>query len=89
MVNVFRNIDNYKKQRALLSASLSEQLLKLKEQGYIPETYQTIIELEKALDDYFPQEQTTVEKGLNLSDLKDAVDLLKEANRMLGDMDEN
>lgn len=88
-LNIFRNIDNYKKQRALLSASLTEQLLKLESQGYVPEIYQRIIELENALDDYLPQEQTIVEKELNLSDLKRAVELIKEANQLLGDRDEN
>ncbi|MDE6261134.1 MAG: hypothetical protein K2M42_09800 [Oscillospiraceae bacterium] len=88
-LNIFRNIDNYKKQRALLSVSLAEQLLKLESQGYVPETYQKIIELENALDDYLPQEQTIVEKELNLSDLKGAVELIAEANQLLGDRDEN
>lgn len=88
-LNIFRNIENYKQRRALLTATLSEQLLKLEDQGYTTDVYQKVINLEKELDDYLPQNQTIVEKALNLSELKDAVDLLKEANKLLGDKDEN
>lgn len=88
-LNIFRNIENYKTQRAMLTATLTEQLFKLEEQGYTPEVYQHIIALEKSLGDYLPQEQTTVEKELDLSELRDAVELLKEANRLLGDKDED
>lgn len=87
--NIFRNIENYKRQRAQLSATLTDHLLKLESQGYTPEIYQEIIDLEKALDDYLPQEQTIVEKALDLSELRDAVNLIKEANRLLGDKNEN
>lgn len=88
-LNIFRNIENYKLSRARLTAMLTEQLLKLEDQGYTSDVYQRIISLEKKLDDYLPQDQTIVEKALNLSELKDAVALLKEANQLLGDKDEN
>lgn len=84
-LNIFRNIENYKKQRAALTATLEEQLLKLEDEGYSSGVYQDIISLEKALSDYLPQEQTIVEKDMNLSELRDAVDLLKEARGLLGD----
>ena len=87
-LNIFRNIENYKKQCASLTATLTEQLLKLKNQGYSPEVYQQIITLEKTLNDYLPQDQTTVEKDMNMSELRDAVDLLQEANRLLGEKNE-
>lgn len=86
---IFRNIENYKNQRALLTATLTEQLFKLENEGYTPEVYQHIISLEKSLDDYLPQEQSTVEKDMDISELRDAVGLLKEANRLLGDGDED
>lgn len=88
-LNIFRNIENYRQQRASLTATLTEQLLKLETQGYSPDVYQHIISLEKTLGDYLPQEQTTVERDMDLSELRDAVDLLKEAQRILGDGDEN
>lgn len=87
-LNIFRNIENYKKQCALLNASLTEQLLRLEDQGYTPEIYQNIINLEKTLNDYLPQNQTTIEREMNLSELRAAVDLLQEANRLLGEKDE-
>lgn len=88
-LNIFRNIENYKKQRAQLTATLTEQLLKLEDQGYTPEVYQQIIGLEKTLDDYLPQEQTIVEKEMDMSALRDAVELLQEADRLLGNRDED
>lgn len=88
-LNIFRNIENYRKQRASLAATLAEQLLKLESHGYSLDVYQHIISLEKTLGDYLPQEQTTVEKEMDLSELRDAVDLLKEAKRLLGDGNEN
>lgn len=87
--NIFRNIENYKSQREQLSATLGEQLLKLETQGYSLETYQSIISLEKALDAYLPQGQSTVEKDLSITELKDAVDLLKEANGLIGGNNED
>ncbi len=88
-LNIFRNIENYKNQRAMLMATLSEQLIKLETDGYSQDVYQYIISLEKTLGDYLPQEQTTIEKDMDLSELKAAVDLLKEANRLLGEKYEN
>ena len=44
--NIFRNIENYKTQRAALSTTLTEQLLELEQNGYKPEVYQKVIELE-------------------------------------------
>lgn len=87
--NIFRNIENYKVQRAQLSATLDEQLARLQNQGYSIETYQAIISLEKALDAYLPQGQSIVEMDLDLSELKTAVDLLKEANGLIGGNNEN
>lgn len=88
-LNIFRNIENYKNQRARFTSTLTEQLYKLETQGYTPDIYQAIIDIENALDDYTPQGQTFIEKELNLSDLKVAVDLLQEASRLLGDTDED
>lgn len=87
--NIFINIENYKSQRAQLSTTLEQQLLKLETQGYTIETYQSIISLEKALDAYLPQGQSTVEKDLSIAELKDAVDLLKEANGLIGGNNED
>ena len=46
-------------------------------------------DIEKKLADYFPQEQSTVEKDLDLAELRDAVELLKEANQLLGGKSED
>lgn len=89
VLNIFRNIENYRCRRASLTAKLTEQLFVLESEGYSPERYQSIIEVEKILSDYLPQDQTLIEKEMDLSELKDAVDLLKEASRLLGEKNEN
>lgn len=83
-LNIFRNMDNYISQRAKLSTKLSNYLLKLETQGYSEQTLKDIIETEKMLDNFFPQQQSTVEKDLNVTELKNAVELLREANDLLG-----
>lgn len=76
-------------QRAKLSTKLANHLSLLETQGYSVQTLKDIIETEKLLDDFFPQQQSTVEKELNVSDLKNAVELLREANDLLGGQNEN
>lgn len=88
-LNIFRNMDNYMAQRAKLSTKLANHLSLLETQGYSVQTLKDIIETEKLLDDFFPQQQSTVEKELNVSDLKNAVELLREANDLLGGQNEN
>lgn len=88
-LNIFRNMDNYTTQRAKLSTKLSNHLSILETQGYSEQTLKDIIETEKLLDNFFPQLQSTVEKDLNVSDLKNAVELLREANDLIGGENEN
>lgn len=87
--NIFRNIDNYTSQRAKLSTQLFEQLQILGSNGYSQETLQSIIEIENLLDDFCPQEQSTIEKSLDLTNLKSAVELLEKAQKMIGENDED
>lgn len=82
-------MDNYTAQRAKLSTKLANHLSLLETQGYSVQTLKDIIETEKLLDNFFPQQQSTVEKELNVSDLKNAVELLREANDLLGGQNEN
>jgi hypothetical protein len=87
--NIFRNMDNYISQRSKLSARLTEQLARLEKDGYSSETLQAIIETESLLDSFCPQEQSTIEKSLDLTDLRSAVDLLEKAKDLIGGEDEN
>lgn len=89
VLNIFRNIDNYMSQRAKLSTQLFEQLQQLGTNGYSQETLQAIIETENLLDDFCPQEQSSIEKSLDLTNLKSAVELLEKAQRMIGENDED
>ena len=89
VTNIFRNMDNYISQRSKLSARLTEQLARLEKDGYSSETLQAIIETESLLDSFCPQEQSTIEKSLDLTDLRSAVDLLEKAKDLIGGEDEN
>lgn len=87
--NIFRNIDKYDSLRSKLSTQLAAQLNRLESDEYSPEVLQSVIETEKLLDDFVPQQQTTVEKTLKVADLKTVVELLEEANKLIGGGDEN
>lgn len=87
--NIFRNIDKYDSQRSKLSTQLAAQLNRLESNEYAPEILQSVIETEKLLDDFVPQQETTVEKTLKVADLKNVVELLEEANKLIGGGDEN
>jgi len=87
--NIFRNIDKYDSQRSKLSTQLAAQLNRLESNEYSPEILQSVIETEKLLDDFVPQQETTVEKTLKVADLKNVVELLEEANKLIGGGDEN
>ena len=87
--NIFRNIDKYDSLRSKLSTQLAAQLNRLESDEYSPEVLQSVIETEKLLDDFVPQQQTTVEKTLKVADLKNVVELLEEANKLIGGGDEN
>lgn len=88
-LNIFKNMGNYSSLRAKLSTKLNSCLSTLETQGYSQETLCEIIETEKLLDNYYPQQQSTIEKELNVTDLKSAVDLIKEVNGILGDHNED
>lgn len=89
VANIFRNMDNYISQRSKLSARLAEQLTRLERDGYSSETLQAIIETENLLDEFFPQEQSAVEKSLDLTDLKNAVEILQKAQGLVGGENED
>lgn len=88
-LNIFRNMDNYIGQRAKLSTQLNEHLSKLENDGYSEETLKAIILTENLLDDFCPQQQSTIEKSLNVSELKNAVDLLEKAKGLIGGQNED
>lgn len=87
--NIFRNIDKYDSQRSKLSTQLVAQLNRLESNEYSPEILQSVIETEKLLDDFVPQQETTVEKTLKVADLKNVIELLEEANKLIGGGDGN
>ena len=89
VANIFRNMDKYISQRSKLAIRLTEQLNRLKNDGYSAETLQLILETEKALDNFTPQNQNAVEKALDLSELKKAVEILKNAQELIGGKNED
>ncbi len=81
--NIFRNIENYKSQRAELVTRLTDSTINLNAKGYTAEALQQVLNIENELSDYFPQHQTQIEKELKVSDLHEAVKLLEEARKLL------
>ncbi len=88
-LNLFRNMEHYSAQRAKLVTKLNHFLLNLEDDGYTEQTLKNIIEIEKKLDEFCPQQQSIIEKTLDLSELQTAVNLLKEANELIGGYNEN
>ncbi len=88
-LNIFRNMDNYVSQRAKLSTKLTDQLSNLTNGEYSEENLKAIVETETLLDAFFPQNQSSVEKALDVSDLKGAVDLLEQVKGLLGGENED
>ncbi len=88
-LNIFRNMDNYVSQRAKLSTQLSTQLSALTNDEYSEENLKAIVETEALLDAFYPQNQSSVEKALDVSDLKGAVELLEQVKGLLGGENED
>lgn len=83
--NIFFNIKNYVSQREKLTAELNVELAKLTQFGTTEEIVQSIISLENSLDKLVPQDKTETEKALDISELKQAVQLIEEAKKHLED----
>ncbi len=81
--NIFRNIRHYNEQRASLAAKHNEHLENLRRDGCDAEILQSIIMIEKQLNDYSPQEQNILDHQLDLSELREAVQLLQNADSLL------
>ena len=78
-------MDKYTNIRAKLTTKLAEQLSQLETSGYSADSLRTIVETEKALDGFTLQNQNTVEKALNLDELREAVNIIKKAQDLIGD----
>ncbi|MRX82910.1 hypothetical protein [Eggerthella guodeyinii] len=82
--NILKNMERYSKSRAALSSKLEQQLNVLTQGDESLETYLEIASTERQLDEYCPLGQTQLEKNLDIAALREAVDLLSEAEEMLG-----
>lgn len=82
-------MDNYVSQRAKLSTKLTAQLSALTNEEYSEENLKAIVETEALLDAFCPQNQSSVEKALDVSDLKGAVELLEQVKGLLGGENED
>lgn len=89
VANIFRNMDKYITQRSKLASQLTEQLDSLVTDDYSAERIQSIIETEKALGNFTPQNQNSVEKALDLSELKEVVEILRNVQELIGDKNED
>lgn len=86
--NIFRNMERYIKQKAEFSASLADNLEKLTSEGFSPELYKAILNAEKNLDELLPQGQTRIDKAFKADELRETVELLEKADKLLGDKHE-
>lgn len=87
--HLFLNIKKYNKLRSELYVNLNLEIENLAQNGYDSRTLQNITDIEVQLDDYVPIGKTSVEKALNISELKEIVSLIERANGLLGDKDED
>lgn len=81
--NIFLNINRYAKRRKELEAKLSVELQKLETDGENVEILENIINIEKELTKYKQMYQTTIDKELEMDDLKEAFALLDKYENML------
>ena len=86
--NIFLNMDKYIRQRAEMDATLEDKLEKYVSEGFSPELFQEILEYEQKLDAFYPFGQPQTSKALRLDELKEAVALLDQANRLIGGSNE-
>jgi len=62
---------------------LATELDKLEQEGTTAETISSIMNIESALDEYCPQSLTKIEKALDVSQLKEAVELIEKAKKLM------
>lgn len=87
--HLFLNIKKYNHLRSKLTVNLKSEIESLTQNGYNISSLQNIAEIEKQLDDYFPIGKTTVEKALNISELREIVSLIERAKGLLGGNNED
>lgn len=87
--HLFLNIKKYNKLRSELTVNLSLEIENLAQNGYNSTDLQNITDIETQLDDYLPIGKTTVEKALNVSELKEIVSLIEKAKGFLGGTNED
>ena len=88
-LNIFRNMDHYLEMRSKLKLQYLQSIERMKHEGTTAQVIAAIVETEKKLADYLPQHQTESEKMLDIADLKNAIQLLREADELLGGTSEN
>lgn len=82
--NIFINMNRYVYQKAKLTVKLAEDMEKLKTEGFSPELYKSILDVEKDLDELSPQGQTMIDKAFKSDELRETVQLLEKADKLLG-----
>jgi len=85
--SILINMQQYHKRRTELATKQTEQLEKIRDDGFSLEVYQELLHVEKKLGELYPQDQTQVDIALDLNDLKEAVDLLDRADKLRGGSD--
>ncbi|NOW93120.1 hypothetical protein BCD91_005143 [Clostridium beijerinckii] len=81
--NIFRNMERYVIRRESLQIQLDQLKNEIGQKGMNQDIFDNIIAVENKLDDFYPIEQSQVEKVLDSNKLKEVVDLLSKAEDIL------
>jgi len=81
--NIFRNMERYLMRRDILQSKLESAKKELVEKGNEQEIFDELIEIENKLDDFVPIDQSEIEKAIDSKRLKEVVDLLEQADKIL------
>ena len=81
--NILKNIQRYKNLRDITQEELAELKSELIKDTENQEIVNKIVEKEKELDKYLPQQRTYLEEAMNPEELKEILKLIEDAKKLL------
>ncbi len=82
--HIIRNLERYTKKRSELEIRRDQRLDKLvAESGYDGELYGELLDIERELSKYVPIDMTSIDETYDMSDMEDALKMLKEYKDLL------
>lgn len=83
ILNLFRNAERYVKIRSSLEKQLDNLKQNITNEGTKQETVDKIVTIESELDKLYPKEQSQIEKVFDANRVKEILNILKEANKLM------